>query len=169
QLPGGPLKPNEIKQLLTMTAEDVVPANTAGSGLPDPSQVGWDQHFGYGRPDLGLAMERINQGKVPPQALITSPDWFAPLNVGRQQQVAINADLSASRAPLQNGKRYDWQLQWAPGIEPCASDFRTVGHGARASGLSGTLGTIDLVAVRAALDARTTSSSCGNPPQPVTG
>jgi subtilase family protein/VCBS repeat protein len=169
QLPGGPLKPNEIKELLTMTAEDVVPANTAGSGLPDPSQVGWDQHFGYGRPDLGLAMQRINERKIPPQALITSPDWFAPLNLERQNRVTINADLSANRAQLLSGKRYDWRLQWAPGIEPCESDFRTVAHGARASALSGTLGTIDLAAVRAALDARTTSSSCGNPPQPVTG
>ena len=169
QLPGGPLKPNELKQLLTLTAEDVVPSNTVGSGLPDPSQVGWDQHFGYGRPDLGLAMQRINQGKIPPQALITSPDWYAPLNLVRQNRVTINADLSANRAQLTSGKRYDWRLQWAPGIEPCESDFRPVAHGARANALTGTLGTIDLTAVRNALDARTTSSSCGNPPQPVTG
>ena len=114
-----------------MTAEDVVPSNTVGSGLPDPSQVGWDQHFGYGRPDLGLAMQRINEGKIPPQALITSPDWFAPLNLERQNRVTINADLSANRAQLASGKRYDWRLQWAPGIEPCESDFRTVAHGAR--------------------------------------
>ena len=56
-----------------MTAEDVVPQNTTGTGVPDPAQVGWDQHFGYGRPDLGLALERIDQGKIPPQALITGP------------------------------------------------------------------------------------------------
>ena len=55
--------------------------NTVGLGTPDPAQPGWDQHFGYGLPDLGLALERIDQGKIPPQALITSPQWFAPLNV----------------------------------------------------------------------------------------
>ena len=55
------LTPNEVKQILTMTAEDVLPANT-GAQVPgvlpaDPAQRGWDQHFGYGRPDLGLALE----------------------------------------------------------------------------------------------------------------
>jgi Subtilase family len=169
QLAGGPLLPNEIKQLLTMTAEDVVPENTIGTGTPDPSQAGWDQHFGYGRPDLGLAMERINQGKIPPQALITSPDWFAPLNLEQQGKVQIQADLSAARAPLVAGKRYDWQLQWAPGIEPCDSDFRTVAQGSGSAKTSGTLGTIDLQSVRDALDARHTTSSCDNTPGPVTG
>src|SRR6185436_13118783 len=32
--PGAPLEPNEIKQLLTMTAEDVVAQNTTGTGVP---------------------------------------------------------------------------------------------------------------------------------------
>ena len=61
---GFELAPNEIKQLFTGTAEDVVAENTAGSGVPDPAQPGWDQHFGYGRPDLGLALERIGEGKI---------------------------------------------------------------------------------------------------------
>ena len=161
---GTTLAPNEIKQLLTMTAEDVVPENTRGVGLPDPSQYGWDQHFGYGRPELALAMQRIADGKVPPQALITSPDWFAPLNVSQRSSVQIGATLAAPRA-----SGYTWKLQWAPGIEPCDSDFRDVASGSGTSPRSGTLGTINLTAVRAALDARTLSSSCPNPPQPVTG
>jgi hypothetical protein len=161
---GTTLAPGEIKQLLTMTAEDVVPENARGSGTPDPSQYGWDQHFGYGRPDLALAMQRIADGKIPPQALITSPDWFAPLNVSRRSSVAIGAQISAPRS-----SSYHWTLQWAPGIEPCESDFRDVASGSGTSPRSGTLGTIDLKAVRAALDARVLSSSCPNPPQPVTG
>ena len=60
-------------------------------GVPDPAQVGWDQHFGYGRPDLGLALERIDQGKIPPQALITAPDWFAPLNLAQQRRRSRSA------------------------------------------------------------------------------
>src|SRR2546423_7199650 len=121
---GTVLAPNEVKQLLTMTAEDVVPENTRGTGLPDPSQYGWDQHFGYGRPDLALAMERISDGKIPPQALITSPDWFAPLNVSQRSSVQIGGTISAPRA-----SGYSWKLQWAPGIEPCDSDFRNVASG----------------------------------------
>ncbi len=174
---GGPLEPNEIKQLITMTAEDVNPLNTIGLGTPDPAQVGWDQHFGYGRPDLGLAIERIRNEatdtepgqQIPPQVLISAPDWFAPLNLEDQTQVEVRARLSADRAPLQGGERYDWELQWAPGIEPCDSDFQTVASGSGASELDGALGTIDLTQVRTALDNRVASSSCPNAPQPVEG
>jgi Subtilase family len=151
-LAGGPLDPNEIKQLLTMTAEDVLPENTTGTGTPDPAQVGWDQHFGYGRPDLGLALQRIREGRIPPQALLTSPSWFEPLNVERQDQVEIAARLSAKRAA-----GYSWDLQWAPGIEPAEDDFVDVaGEENETAARDGALGNIDLEAVRSALDARTT-------------
>jgi hypothetical protein len=177
QLPDGPLEPNEIKQLITMTAEDVLPQNTDGLGVADPAQAGWDQHFGYGRPDLGLALERIRNEalgenpdqQIPPQVLITSPDWFAPLNVERQETVQVSARLAADRAPLQHGERYGWQLQWAPGLEPCDSDFQTVVSGSGSGELDATLGTIDLAQVREALDDRVLSSSCPNPPHPVDG
>jgi len=165
---GPPLDPNEVKQILTLSAEDVVPENTVGVGVPDPAQVGWDQHFGYGRPDLGLAMEWIRDRKIPPQALITSPDWFAPLNVAQQSTVAIRGRLSAQRAPA-----YTWRLQWAPGIEPCEAEFQDVGGVHPETGpVDKVLGTIDLTAVRAALDARVVSApdpTCRRTPGPVTG
>jgi hypothetical protein len=165
---GPPLKPNEVKQLLTMSAEDVVPENTVGVGVPDPAQLGWDQHFGYGRPDLGLAMEWIRDRKVPPQALITSPDWFAPLNVAKQHSVQIQGRVSAIRAPA-----YTWKLQWAPGIEPCEAEFADVGGVHPQTGaFAGTLGTIDLDAVRAALDARHVAApdpTCRRATGPVQG
>ena len=160
-----PLEPNEIKQLFTMTAEDVVPQNTTGLGVPDPAQVGWDQHFGYGRPDLGLALERIEDNKIPPQALITSPEWFAPHNVERQGSVEIRGRLSAKRAG-----GFSWQLQWAPGIEPAETDFQDVGpqHNAT-SAVDGPLGTIDLADVRAALDARPGGGATTDPTAPAKG
>lgn len=171
------LEPNEIKQLLTQTAEDVDPRNTGGLGVADPAQVGWDQHFGYGRPDLGLAVERIrNQAQgvspaqqIPPEALITSPDWFAPLNVADQSTVEVRASLSAARST-----DFDWELQWAPGIEPCNSEFQTIETGTSTTAIDGALGDVDLDAVRAALDARTgfraaNISGCQNAAGPVTG
>ena len=41
------------------------PRTRSASACPDPAQAGWDQHFGYGRPDLGLALERIDDGQDP--------------------------------------------------------------------------------------------------------
>jgi hypothetical protein len=158
---GAELAPNEVKQLFTMTAEDVVAENTQGTGVPDPAQPGWDQHFGYGRPDLGLALERIREGKVPPQALIDSPEWFAPLNVERENGVAIAARLAARTAS------FKWKLQWAPGIEPLEADFRDAGPEQTASGtVNGDLGTISLTDVRAALDARPGGGATDDPTAP---
>ena len=158
------LEPNEIKQLFTMTAEDVVAENTVGIGTPDPAQVGWDQHFGYGRPDLGLALERIGEGKIPPQALITSPDWFAPFPLERGDSVEVRGRLSARTGP------FTYELQWAPGIEPAEGEFQTVG-GTQSSGaaVDGALGTIDLKAVRAALDARSGGGAATDPTAPAKG
>jgi hypothetical protein len=161
---GVELKPNEIKQLITLTAEDVVPENTAGLGVPDPAQPGWDQHFGYGRPDLGLALQRIDEGKIPPQALITSPEWFEPLNVHQRQSIDVRARVSADRAA-----GYTYRLQWAPGIEPQEGDFQEVNVQTRTSALDGSLGTIDLNAVRAALDARPNGGATVDATAPAKG
>ncbi len=158
------LEPNEIKQLITGTAEDVVAANTAGLGVPDPAQAGWDQHFGYGRPDLGLALERIDQGKIPPQSLITAPQWFAPLNVNQQEIVEIDARVSAKRAA-----GYTYRLQWAPGIEPQEADFTDVNVQTRTSPYEGSVGAIDLVVVRTALDSRVGGGSTTDPTAPSKG
>jgi len=147
---GTPLAPNEVKQLMTLTSQDVVAENTApGRGVPDPAQPGWDQHFGYGLPDLGLAMEKIDEGKIPPQALIKSPDWFAPLNLARQTSVDVAGRIAAPRAA-----GFSYKLEWAPGIEPANGDFQKIGEGSGSGSFEGKLGTVDLAQVRAALDAR---------------
>jgi subtilase family protein len=146
---GASLDPNEVKQLLTMTAFDVDAPDTTGLGVADPAHPGWDQHFGYGLPDLGLALEQIDQGRFRPQALITSPQWFEPLNVSQRDSVDIRARLSASHAA-----GYTYRLQWAPGIEPAEGDFQDVNVQTRTTPIDGSLGAIELDLVRAALDAR---------------
>jgi hypothetical protein len=161
---GTPLQPNEIKQLITQTAQDVVAENTLGLGVPDPASVGWDQHFGYGLPDLGLALERIDQGRIPPQALITSPEWFEPFNVERETSVDIGGRVSARFAGS-----YDWSLQWAPGIEPSESEFTTIESASGSSPFEGSLGTIDLEEVRLALDNRPGGGATTDPTAPSKG
>jgi subtilase family protein/VCBS repeat protein len=158
------LEPNEVKQLLTMTAFDVDAPDTAGLGTPDPAHPGWDQHFGYGLPDLGLALERIDQSKYSPEALITSPQWFSPLNVSQNETVDIHARVSAPRAA-----GYTYKLQWAPGIEPAESDFVDVTTSTRTTPTDGSIGVLDLVSIRAALDARPTGGSTVDPTAPGKG
>jgi Subtilase family/FG-GAP-like repeat len=158
------LEPNEVKQLLTMTAFDIDTADTAGLGTPDPAHPGWDQHFGYGLPDLGLALERIDQAKYNPEALITSPQWFKPLNSSQQEIVDIKARISAPRAA-----GYTYKLQWAPGIEPAESDFQDITTNTRTTPTDGSIGVLDLEQIRAALDARPGGGATVDPTAPAPG
>jgi hypothetical protein len=158
------LAPNEVKQILTLTSQDVVPENTLGLGTPDPAQVGWDQHFGYGLPDLGLALEQVNQSKIPPQALVTSPKWFTPFNAANEAVVDIKGRVSANHA-----SSYTYTLQWAPGIEPAEADFQNVATQTKTSAFDGTLGTIDLETVRTALDNRVGGGATTDPTAPSKG
>src|SRR5438093_246444 len=83
---GTPLTANEVKQILTLTADDVLPGDTLGTGDPDPSQPGWDQHFGYGRVNLRTALVRLGvpaldiAAKIPPEATLERPPWFQVLD-----------------------------------------------------------------------------------------
>ena len=108
------LRGNETRQLLTMTAEDVLPANTGVIGPPDKANPGWDPHFGYGRVNMAAAMARIHlkpgqpipagwpcgtrRTCIPPEAQIDAPDWFSPIDVGPGARVRP-ADPRPRRRP----------------------------------------------------------------------
>jgi Thrombospondin type 3 repeat/FG-GAP-like repeat len=143
---GGPLTSNEVKQLLTLTAEDVLPENAVGTGTPDHAQPGWDQHFGYGRVNLGAAVTRVAPGTIPPEAGIESPPWFMPLDPVSTPSVPVGGFASAERATS-----FTYQLQYAPGLEPLEPLFTTFATGSGNDPINGTLGTLPLNAVAALL------------------
>jgi hypothetical protein len=134
-----PLTGNEIRQLLTMTAEDVRPANTGQIGAPDRAEFGWDTHFGYGRVNLAGAMERIRQGRIPPEAQIDSPDWFAPINVGR---VGASGVPVYGRAAAPHGAVGSWILEYACGQDARDPQFRAVPGASGTGAVRGLLGRI---------------------------
>ncbi len=100
-----PLSGNEIRQLLTMTAEDVLPANTGVLGPADKANPGWDPHFGYGRVNLAAAMKRIAGERIPPEAQLDAPDWFAPINVDRVGPEGLEVRGPGCGAALGRGRR----------------------------------------------------------------
>jgi hypothetical protein len=135
------LSGNEVRQLLTMSAEDVKPANTGVIGLPDKAQPGWDPHFGYGRVNLAGAMAMIQAGRIPPEAQLDAPDWFAPIDVDRMPAggVPIKGRIAA---PHSAGGVGSWTVEYACGQDAPDSIFKPVpgasGTGAR-TGLLGRL------------------------------
>ncbi len=115
---GGELSAFELKQLLTLNAEDVLPENTDGLGSPDPAQPGWDEHFGYGRADLGESARQLAAGKIPPEVLIERPAWFAILDPETTQTVPVGGRVAAPRST-----DCRFRLEWAPGVEPANDSF----------------------------------------------
>nr|MDP9102262.1 S8 family serine peptidase [Actinomycetota bacterium] len=79
------LRPDEVREIVEQTAEPVTQANGVGVGNQDPGVVnpGTDSnfttHFGWGRANLGAAVQHAFDGDIPPVASIASPDWYAPL------------------------------------------------------------------------------------------
>jgi subtilase family protein len=140
QFPAG-LTGNETRQLLTMTAEDVLPANTGQIGLADKANPGWDPHFGYGRVDLAAAMERISTGRIPPEAQINAPAWFAPIDVNRVPASGVPI-TGYTAAPHSSSGVGSWSLEWACGQDAPDSKFKPISGASGTGPISGSLGAI---------------------------
>lgn len=145
--PSLPLSADEVRELLEQTAEDVTMPNTLGSGNADYAQAGWDSHFGYGRVDLGKAVQAVKDGNIPPEAALNSPDWYAPV-LGASVRLG-----GIARARRASGGNFHWKLEWGMGLSPgtATNAWQLVREGDVASGTLTDFGTVDLVAVRAAL------------------
>lgn len=153
------LTPDETRIIMEQTAEDILAANTIGVGIPDPAQEGWDSHFGYGRVDLGKAVALAASDDIPPQAALYGPDWYAPLTA---DSVAITG---MAKARFADGERFHWKLEWGTGLAP--TTFTTVRE-ADATGTVTDFGSIDLEAVREALDSAVVTPDLGGPTLSVT-
>ena len=135
------LSGNEIRQLLTMGAEDVRPGNTGQIGLPDKARAGWDPHFGYGRVNLAKSMAMIQAGQIPPEAQLNAPDWFAPINVDRISSagVPIKAHIAA---PHSEGGAGSWTVEYACGQDALDSSFKPVPGASGSGARDGQIGTL---------------------------
>ena len=147
-----PLTGNEIRQLLTMTAEDVRPLNTGLIGPADKANIGWDPHFGYGRVNLAAAMKRIHDDRIPPVAQIDSPDWFAPVNVDRLP--AAGLEVTGLADDLHGAGVGSWELEIACGQDALDTDFDLVASGTTAvdHGPLATIPKADLVTLATTCD-----------------
>ncbi len=141
------LSAEEVKQLLITTADDInVPESQPGAANYDrtkyPSLPGWDQRFGYGRTNARRAVERVRDGRIPPEVDITSPRWFTTFDPDRagQQTLRIEGRIAARRAP-----RFDYTVEYATGIEPADTAWVMVRRETNVTAaVTNTLGEIDL-------------------------
>ena len=141
--PSDPLSGNEIRQLLTMSAEDVRPENLGTIGAPfvDKAEIGWDPHFGYGRVNLANAMARLandphpsetdwpcdapDANCIPPEAQLDAPDWFAPINVDRlTAPLPVEGHIAAPHS--EDEANIAWEVEYACGQDPPDADFAAI-------------------------------------------
>src|SRR5436190_1599491 len=152
---GFTLSADEVREILEQTAEDVTQGNTGGTGTPDPANPGWDSHFGWGRVNLGAAVSAASDAnRIPFQAAIDSPDWYAPLT-GATLDVKGKAD--APRA----GHDFHYTLEWGAGEAP--TTWHAVTPDTHATAPVTSLGTIDLNTVRTELASFTVPPDPGGP------
>src|SRR6185503_8755731 len=100
-------------------------------------------HFGWGRVNLGAAVQAVKDGNIPPEAVIITPDWYAPV---QGATVSIGGLARAARNP---GGAFTYTLEWGSGVQP--SSWTAVYTDRAGTGTVTDFGTIDLAAVRTAL------------------
>ena len=155
------LRPDETREILEQTAERVTTPNTVGLGVGDPGAPAaapridqWTPHFGWGRVNLGAAVAVAHSGKIPPQAAIDSPDWYAPLT-GQSLHVR-----GLAQARFATAHQFTWKVQWGVGEAP--RHWTTASHGSASSAVTD-LGSIDLAQVRQALQSYNPPPDTGGP------
>ena len=177
---GTPFSAEEVRQLLRESARDVdysanpslVPAlaGTLVAGLlsaPDlglffgtsrfPTQAGWDQFTGYGRPDGRALLDLVTPTTIPPEVdLFGGPTWFDVIDPVATPNVALLGSARAVRA----GNEFTWELEIGCGIQPL--DYTLLD-----TGVSG--GVAIEEGVLAAWSPAATASACGfDPATPIT-
>lgn len=118
------LSPNEAMQIFRQTADDIDdPLSRTVDGAKNYyySQPGFDQRFGYGRPNARRMLETLDSGMIPPEVDVTTPAWFDPIYADRTDAVTISGTLRARRA-----QSWDAVVEWAPGVEPADAAFKVL-------------------------------------------
>jgi len=96
--------------------------------------------------------------------ILDASDLIAVFSDGTDADANGYVDDIAGRVSARAGG-VTYRVEWAPGIEPAESEFRPVAAGAGAA--DGKLATIDLRAMRAALDARPGGGAANDPTAPL--
>ncbi len=157
------LSANEVRQLVTMSADDVDFATAAPDARPAqpadnyavhaagvplatttryPTTPGYDIYTGWGRLDAARAVQWVAEGRIPPEAAISSPGDFQIFPPAGS--LTVRGTVGAVRAPS-----YRYQVDVAPGPAPSAGAWRVAAQGAGRGIRHGVLATLSLAQVAA--------------------
>ena len=104
--------------------------------LPWPGSPGdWNLQYGYGRPNVDLAMQAIQARHIPPVAWIDSPDWYRLYDPTQTGTVTVSGHVEDRRST----SGYRWQLQYGLGPQPDTWTTFASGSGRAPKNVSGTV------------------------------
>jgi hypothetical protein len=112
------LTANEVKQILTLSADDIYVPESATDPTKFPSKPGWERYFGYGRANALKAVQMVSTITIPPEADIELPQWFETLYPENTPVVEIKGYAHARRAGS-----FNVILEYAVGLESKDADF----------------------------------------------
>ncbi len=93
---GQELTAGEAYQLMVQTVDDVfLSRSEIEASKAYPSKEGWDAFYGYGRVNVGRAVESLVDGQIPPSVSIDSPAWYAIFDPAVTETVSIEGRISA--------------------------------------------------------------------------
>ena len=117
-----------------------------------PSYPGWDQYFGYGRVDVGAAVEEVLAGAQGPAAKITSPDWFAFFarrsfdeegrEFGSVDSVAVHGEIEA-----REDQNWSYRLEWGVGSDVDETGWLLLQEGEGQGDFTGEFGHLNVAEV----------------------
>ena len=95
----------QVRSILRSTADDVYLSDADQSIVNTyPSTFGWDPFYGYGRVNVGTAVDRIRSMEPGPSVSITGPKWFSFM----ESLLEVSGDIDAT----------SWTASWGLGLEP---------------------------------------------------
>jgi Subtilase family len=131
-----------------------------------PSRKGWDEFFGYGRLDAFKSVEAAAQGWIPPEADITSPEWFQQVDPTKAS-FALDGYVNARTS-------YTCRVEIAPGAQPnnasttASGDFASIpstycdGKTAHSTSFNGLLAAVSTATLEALFPKGSPTSFTGN-------
>src|SRR3954451_1153172 len=136
---------------------------------PYPARPGFDQFYGYGRANTASSVRAVATHEIPPEAEITSPDWYDQVDPGKPS-LAVKGHVGAQ------GQGYTCVVEAAPGSEPAnagaadGGDFRKVtsswcdGSTTRTGNFDGTLASVDVNDLKSRFPSGTDFNGPDKPP-----
>jgi len=133
----GKLHPEELFQLIRLTADDLDNSSPDWGEMRYPARAGFDQLTGYGRLNALRAVEAVRDKQIPPIVDLYNPRWFAIISP------AVGTLEIQGSIRLPRTSRATYELAFALGVEPREADFRTVERGSVKREKVGRLGVLD--------------------------